>query len=59
LLADFELFLLPVRIQFKPGIGKHCIGPVGRWTLLAGTTSALSATRWGLDPNRPTRRAFF
>ena len=25
----------------------------------AGTTSALSATRWGPDPNRPTRRAFF
>jgi len=35
---------------------KHYIGPVGRLTLWAGTTSALSATRRGPDPNRPTRR---
>jgi len=40
-------------------VAKHYIGrlgPVGRLTLLAGTTSA---TRRGPDHNRPTRRAFF
>ena len=42
-------------------MGKHYIDPVGRptLTLLAGTASALSATRRGPDPNRPTRQASF
>ena len=41
-----------------PGVCKQYSGPVGQSTLLAGTTSALSATRRGPELNRPTRLAF-
>jgi len=52
-----------VTFSFLLGVSKHYIGPVGQptgsITLSAGTTLALSATRRGPDPNRPTKRAFF
>ena len=46
-----------VWISTTPVLLAPSAGQQGQSTLLAGTTSALSATRRAPDPNRPTRRA--